>query len=370
MAAEADMRVPSDHSAMVYDEPGSVSLQRRIVKTPMPGHGQVLIRITHSGICHSDHGVMTHAWKWLARRIEPGQVGGHEGVGSIVKLGSGTEVSGLRLGDRVGVKWVSEACLSCPPCLEGADGCCVNIKISGYYTPGTFQQYTLAPAYYVTPIPDSVPSAVAAPLLCGGLTALAAIKKAKASPGSWVLVAGAGGGVGHLVCQIASRAFSLRVIGIDRVMKKAMIHDCGVEEFLALEDYSMGLQRQYEVVQAVRKLTDGLGVAAAVVCTGEASAYSWGFECLRFNGTLVVVGVQEGDETPICSASPNAFLFHQRRIVGSSVDNRLDAIEVMKLAARGIVKPHFTLRSLEELGDIFEEMERGELLGKVVVEVL
>lgn len=149
-----------------------------------------------------------------------------------------------------------------------------------------------------------------------------------------------------------------------------MIYDCGVEEFLALEDYSMGLQRQYEVVQAVRKLTDGLGVAAAVVCTGEASAYSWGFECLRFNGTLVVVGVQEGDETPICSASPNAFLFHQRRIVGSSVGNRLDAIEVMQLAARGIVKPHFTLRSLEELGDIFEEMEQGELLGNVVVEVL
>lgn len=54
----------------------------------------------------------------------------------------------------VGIKWVSSACLACPTCLDGVDGCCLNLKISGYHKPGTFQQFTLAPAGYVTPIPD------------------------------------------------------------------------------------------------------------------------------------------------------------------------------------------------------------------------
>lgn len=55
-------------------------------------------------------------------------------------------------------------------CLAGADASCPSGKISGYYTPGTFQQYALAPANYVTPIPDGLASDLAAPLLCGGVT--------------------------------------------------------------------------------------------------------------------------------------------------------------------------------------------------------
>ena len=76
-------------------------------------------------------------------------------------------------------------------CLRGNDGVCFNGKISGYYTPGTFQQYTLGPANYVTPIPEKVDSAEAAPMLCGGVTTYAALRKSTAGPGDWVAVMGA-----------------------------------------------------------------------------------------------------------------------------------------------------------------------------------
>lgn len=71
-------------------------------------------------------------------------------------------------------------------------------KVSGYYTPGTFQQYVLGPANYVTPIPDGLDSAAAAPLLCAGVTVYSALRKANAESGNYVIIMGAGGGLGHL----------------------------------------------------------------------------------------------------------------------------------------------------------------------------
>jgi alcohol dehydrogenase, propanol-preferring len=65
---------------------------------------------------------------------------------------------------------LTHATANCPACLAGMDASCSSGKISGYYYPGTFQQYAIAPAHYVTPIPDGLPSDVAAPMLCGGVT--------------------------------------------------------------------------------------------------------------------------------------------------------------------------------------------------------
>jgi propanol-preferring alcohol dehydrogenase len=214
-----------------------------------------------------------------------------------------------------------------------------------------------------------VPSAVAAPLLCGGLTAISALKKARTQPGDWVVIAGAGGGVGHLACQIAARAYGLRVLAIDSAAKEAFVRACGAEEFLAVETYSPDVEHGSELVRAAISITGGQGATAAVVCTGVSTAFSRGLEILKFNGTLVVVGVQEGEELPISSASPNTFLFTQRSIVGSSVGNRKDAFDIMELAARGIVKPQFDLKPMEKLQETFQAMAAGKLLGKVVIEI-
>lgn len=79
-------------------------------------------------------------------------------------MGPGTESSHVKVGQRVGIKWVASTCDNCPACLSGHDGVCFNQSISGYYHPGTFQQYVCGPARYVTPIPDSLDSAAAAPM--------------------------------------------------------------------------------------------------------------------------------------------------------------------------------------------------------------
>lgn len=108
-------------------------------------------------------------------------MGGHEGV-EVVSLGPGTTEGNIKVGDRVGVKWVASVCNRCgtsyhpiltdktnshhvDACLESADGICHGRTISGYGTPGTFQQYVVAPIDYVTPIPEGLESAAAAPML-------------------------------------------------------------------------------------------------------------------------------------------------------------------------------------------------------------
>lgn len=71
--------IPKKYKAAVYDTPGKVSTKVVELDTPEPGYGQVLIRLTHSGVCHSDFGVMTNSWAILRRPTETNQIGGHEG---------------------------------------------------------------------------------------------------------------------------------------------------------------------------------------------------------------------------------------------------------------------------------------------------
>ncbi|PVH71475.1 alcohol dehydrogenase [Cadophora sp. DSE1049] len=359
--------IPKTHKAMVYDKPGSLSLKLIDVDTPEPSFGELLVRLTHSGVCHSDFGIMTTAWSWLPRPCQSDQVGGHEGVGMVVKLGPGVKHTGtVKVGDRVGIKWISKICRQCEACLAGSDACCLKSKISGYYTPGTFQQYTLAPADYVTMIPDGVASDAAAPLLCGGVTSYAALKKTGAIPGDWVIISGAGGGVGHLACQIGSRAMGFRILGIDANDKEILVRECGAEEFLGLNDDS---QTKESIPDAVKRITGGLGAVAVIVANGSNTAYSQGLECLRFNGTLVAVGCQEGPPVAIATATPNMFLFTQLRIIGSAVGNQKDAIEVMNLANRGVISARRRIDKMENLMDIFESMHNNKALGKTVIKI-
>jgi propanol-preferring alcohol dehydrogenase len=78
-------------------------------------------------------GVMMNSWSILPFPTQEGQVGGHEGVGKIVKMGAGTENAALKVGDRVGIKWMAGICGTCEPCRAGADANCFSGKISGYY---------------------------------------------------------------------------------------------------------------------------------------------------------------------------------------------------------------------------------------------
>ena len=316
---------------------------------------------THSGVCHSDLGVMTNSWRGLPMPTPAGQVGGHEGVGKIVKLGPGAEAANLKVGDRVGIKWLAGICGNCPACLEGIDASCTAGKVSGYFTPGTFQQYALGPANYVTPIPDGLSSEEAAPMLCAGVTVYSALRKSGAEAGQTVVILGAGGGLGHLACQIASRGMAMRVIGVDGDAKKDLVMASGAEHFIPL---SAG-----DTAKAVTDLTNGLGAQAVIVCTAANGAYGTAPMMLKHGGTVVCVGVPEGDMVPIATAFPGLIVMKSLKIVGSAVGNRKEAIDTLEMAARGIVKTHYKVEKMDNLNQIFEDMHAMKLQGRVVLDL-
>ncbi|KAL4996045.1 alcohol dehydrogenase 2 [Aspergillus recurvatus] len=361
--------IPKKQKAAIYDKPGTVSTKVVELDVPEPGDNEVLINLTHSGVCHSDFSIMANTWKLLPYPTQPGQVGGHEGVGKVVKLGAGAEASGLKIGDRVGVKWISSACGQCPPCQDGADGLCFNQKVSGYYTPGTFQQYVLGPAQYVTPIPDGLSSAEAAPLLCAGVTVYASLKRSRAQPGQWIVISGAGGGLGHLAVQIAAKGMGLRVIGVDHGSKEELVKASGAEHFVDVTKFPT--DDNFEAISShVKSLTTkGLGAHAVVVCTASNIAYAQSLLFLRYNGTMVCVGVPEHEPQAIGSAFPGLFIQKHVHITGSAVGNRTEAIETMEFAARGVIKVHFREEKMEALTEVFKEMEEGRLQGRVVLDL-
>ncbi|KAF2263448.1 GroES-like protein [Lojkania enalia] len=358
----AGVELPKTYKAAVYDKPGTISTKVEEIDMPEPGPGQVLINLTHSGVCHSDLGIMTNAWAMLPFPTQAGQVGGHEGVGKIVKMGPGTENSAVKIGDRVGIKWMASICESCEACRAGADANCFSGKISGYYTPGTFQQYVLSAANYVTPIPEGLDSAAAAPMLCAGVTVYSALRKSNTESGNWVVILGAGGGLGHLAVQLSARGIGHRVIGVDHSSKKDIVLDSGAEHFIPVDGTE-------DMAAAVKELTNGLGAHAVLVLTANNAAYATSLNLLRFGGRVVVVGIPEGKPVPIESAMPHVMVAKALTIVGIAVGTRKEAIETLDFAARGVVKTHYRVEKMDKLTEVFQEMDAGKMKGRVVLDL-
>ncbi|MCJ1461335.1 hypothetical protein MMC28_011717 [Mycoblastus sanguinarius] len=201
-------------------------------------------------------------------------------------------------------------------------------------------------------------------MLCAGVTTYAALRKSTAKSGQWVAVSGAGGGLGHIACQLASRGMALRVIGIDAPSKKQVVLDCGAEHFIDVTAHD-----DISIAEEVLKLTGGLGVSAVIVCTASNKAYAQALDFIRFNGTAVCVGLPEGTPQPIAKSFPQLLVSKQANIAAVAVGTRKDAIECLDFAARGIVKTHFRTEKMENLTEVFQEMKEGKLIGRVVLDL-
>jgi propanol-preferring alcohol dehydrogenase len=168
------------------------------VDAPTPGVDQALLRITASGVCHSDLHLARGDWYGM----QPPSIG-HEAIGIVEDLGPGAERF-VKVGDRVIVGLGGSGggfwCGACEFCLGGKPRLCAQTQ----NVMGTFAEQFVTYAPGLVALPDSIPDSEA-PLACGGLTAYGAIKKVIAHgvlPGRTVAVIGAAGGLGHYAVQL------------------------------------------------------------------------------------------------------------------------------------------------------------------------
>ncbi len=323
------------------------------IPTPLPGTGEVLIKVAACGVCHSDLHLAGGEWDLLKPITKLPLVLGHEVTGTITALGEG--VTEFQIGDRVGVPWLHYTCGECEFCLAGRETLCGKQQITGCTVDGGFAEYLKAKASHTAKLPDNLSFAEAAPLLCAGLTVYNALKTAEVHAGQKVAIFGVGG-LGHLAIQLA-KAKGAEVLAVDVADAKLQLaRECGADHLVNIT--------ATQAHKELKKLTGG-GPHVIVVTSGSRAAYETALRSLRRGGTLAVVGMAP---EPI-NVSTVALVSGEFRIVAAAVGTRQDLHEVLALAAAGKVKCHIETRPFAQANNVLQEMQQGRLLGRVVLEL-
>lgn len=319
------------------------------VPIPTPGPGEVLVRVHASGVCHTD--VHAADGDWPVKPTPP-FIPGHEGAGVVEALGAG--VTGLKIGDRVGIPWLHDACGRCEHCLSGWETLCPNQHNTGYSVNGGFAEYTIARADFAARIPDALSFADAAPILCAGVTTYKGLKETEARPGQWVVISGIGG-LGHSAVQYA-RAMGLHVAAIDVAEDKLALarkHGAELTVNASKEDAAAAVQKAIG------------GAHASLVTAVSTSAFATGLGVLRSGGTCVLVGLPPGDfPTPIFDV-----VLKRLTVRGSIVGTRLDLAEALAFAAEGKVRATVERQPLGAINTVFERLRAGKVDGRIVLDM-
>lgn len=159
------------------------------------------------GVCHTDLHVAAGDYGNKA-----GTVLGHEGIGIVKEIGS--DVTSLKIGDRVSVAWFFEGCGHCEYCVSGNETFCREVKNAGYSVDGGMAEQAIVSADYAVKVPEGLDPIQASSITCAGVTTYKAIKVSGIKPGQWIAIYGAGG-LGNLAIQYAKNVFNAKVIAVD-----------------------------------------------------------------------------------------------------------------------------------------------------------
>ncbi|KKK25824.1 alcohol dehydrogenase [Aspergillus ochraceoroseus] len=330
---------------------------------PTPAEGEVLVKLEYSGVCHSD----VHSVRGETPMLT--DVAGHEGVGRVVQVGSGVDDKGW-MGKRVGIRFVPtylyilSSIWSHLLMYQGLSSVSIYLithkkRVRLRPKPTYRIEYLVSPAAHVTKIPEELDPDTAAPLLCAGIAMYSSIMKTKTLPGDWIVLPGAGGGLGHMGVQIAVKK-GLKVIAIDSgEKKKQLCLKLGATIFL---DYKTD-----NVESEVKALTSGLG-AHAVICTAQSeAAYEQSLRLLRSLGVLVCVGIPN---VPFrLPASPFDMIVKGLTIVGNSAGTAREMEELMEMAVAGDVKAHIECFEFDQIDDVIQRLGRSEIDGRAVMRI-
>lgn len=310
--------------------------------------GEALLKMICCGVCHTDLHVKNADFGDVS-----GIVLGHEGIGEVVKIAD--DVTSLEIGDRASVAWFFEGCGRCEYCTTGRETLCRDVRNSGYTVDGGMSEYCIVTADYSVKVPDGLASDAASSITCAGVTTYKAIKEAKLIPGDWILISGMGG-LGNLALQYAKNVFNLNVIAVD-------VND-GQLEFAKEFGADLLINPMKEDVGTVVQEKVG-GAHAAVVTAVAKSAFNQSVDALRAGGRVVAVGLPSES----MDLSIPRLVLDGIEVIGSLVGTRKDLAEAFQAGADGKVVPKCESRRMEDINDIFDEMEAGTIRGRMVIDL-
>ena len=337
-------------------------LQKVMQDTPKPKGTEVLVRVTRSGVCHSDLHIWDGYFDWgggkrfyvKERGCIPPFTLGHEPFGIVEAVGP--KAKGAKIGQkRIVFPWIG--CGKCAICKSGQDNYCVSgSRFLGVNRPGAYASHVLVPHPKYLVDSSGIDDAFASTLACSGLTTYSATAKLpELGPKDWVAVLGCGG-LG-LVCVSVLRA---------QGVKNIIACDIDPAKLDAAKELGAKLTLDTRVPDAAQKLAAlAMGsLAGAIDLVGMPATAALGLGALRKGGRYVLCGLFGGE---LVHPLPP---FAQRAIglVGSYVGNLQELKEVVALAKKKKLKATpVTTRPASEVTAILEDLKAGKVLGRVVL---
>ncbi|CCK72631.1 NAD(P)-dependent alcohol dehydrogenase KNAG_0K02680 [Huiozyma naganishii CBS 8797] len=314
------------------------------------GDHDIDIKIEACGVCGSDVHCASGNWGDTPKPL----VVGHEIIGTIVKMGPKCN-SGYKIGDRVGMGAQAMSCLECDRCINDNEPYCAKVVCTyanpyedGYSSRGGYANYVRVHEHFAVPIPESIPSHLAAPLMCGGLTVFSPLKRNGCGPGKKVGIIGIGG-IGHMGIILA-KAMGAEVYAISRTSKKrddAM--KLGADHFIAIKEEPDWHKEYFDKLDLV------------VICAGSLTDIDFNTlpNILTVGGRIVSIAIPEQHE--VLKMKPFG-------LVGVSISNSFlgsmtELKQLLKLAAEKEVKLWVETVPIGEKGvkEVFTRMEKGDV---------
>ncbi len=329
------------------------------VEQPEPGVGEVVVQVGGAGACHSDLHLMddfeadTLPWS-------PPFTLGHENAGWVHAVGPG--VTGLDRGQPVAVvgAW---GCGACRHCLAGLETYCEDPAQApvpggggGLGLDGGMAEYLLVPSSrHLVPLPEGLEPAQAAPLTDAGLTPYHAIRRSreKLGPSSTAVVIGVGG-LGHLGVQILQATTAARIVAIDPRQEARDLATTGGADVVS----APGPQ----ALEAIQEASRGVGADVVLDFVGSDETLALAVSAARQLADLTIVGIAGGTLPMSFFAVP-----YEVSVQTTYWGNRIELVEVLDLAARGLLSVEMSRFTLDEAVSVYERLRSGNVTGRAVV---
>ncbi len=330
--------------AWVVGTPGPIASRPLVAAErplPVPGVGQVRVRVTCCGVCRTD---LHLAEGDLAPR-HPERVPGHEVVG--VVDGVGREARRLAVGQRIGVAWLGGTCGACRYCRSGRENLCTSPTFTGWDVDGGYAEYCLVDERFAYVLPDDLEDEQAAPLLCAGIIGYRALRTASVPPGGSLGIYGFGGSA-HLTAQLAL-AQGLRVHVMTRgEHNRRLAADLGCDS----------------VTDATGQPPERLDGAVLFAPAGDLVPVA--LRALGRGGTLATAGIWLSDIPPLHYEQD---LFYERVLRSVTANTRVDGEEFLRLAQRLAIRATTVAYSMDDADKALADLAAGAFGGAAVLHV-
>lgn len=305
---------------------------------------QVEIKVSHCGLCHSDLSMLNNDW---GRTFFP-FVPGHEVAGTITAMGA--RAQGLKIGQRVGLGWVSESCMACPQCLAGDQNLCADKEETIIKRFGGFAERVRCHWMWAIPLPQKMETAKAGPLFCGGITVFNPLPQFGVKPTDHVGVIGIGG-LGHMALQFLNK-WGCQVYAFtssDSKREEAM--NLGAHQVVNSKD-----------PQQIRRIAGSLDFIISTVNV----PLDWA----AIIGTLKPKGRLHFSGAVVAPLDiPPAFLIGgQTSLSASPVGGPLATAKMLEFCARHDIAPVTENFPMSRINDAFDHLRSGKARYRIVLE--